>query len=731
MPRSSRSRWPGRLSSRWLVLALIALQAGAAGCPRPTPAPLAFASDGPALQLEDDDDRAFEHDEVLALADAAPDRAGRQHALVAALGQRLARAGARRQLDLLASTVDELASMWRDRPGEAGPALTSLVPALRAARDQLAGAGLDLATVRALVLLAEAEPAGRAAALAEVDEIAGYLDDLDRAEVGPGGEGARFLPILVEVARQLPLPWLVDRSIVALRARQATISALLDAGTTPSEQGLEVLRAHRDVLSTSHHIAGLLARADRIGELAPTLLTVRGIGSDDALSRWAGEVERASAAAPWLELASALARGRAGDRSGRGAADDEPGDADAAFRVAREAVRRFPADDQALAAAAEHAARAGRDRAARDLAAALARRRPDDRHAVARASEHFADAIGVVGFAGRLGEARRLHHEASALLDAARIQPTLVAGHRASLDVALGRSAIVHGYLDQGLALLAAANRQVPSPIALEVAGTVALKRGQPEAALPQFAQALRLTGTDALTDVVRRGTLHRLAAEAATATGQVEDAAQHYLKALGVWSELGQLQGELPAAISGQRLVESGRALWAMGAHDKGLDLFEVAMAIDGDGADTHEQVVAFLLGQDRLDDALAAVHRALPARALAERSKAYMALWVLAETRRAGRGDDPVVRTYLAGLDGGLWWHQLARAATGRAPWAGLHGGSRLEQAELAYYRAMLGGGADAAADLRQVVASDLVLFYEYDAALRHLAAASPPPS
>ena len=114
-----------------------------------------------------------------------------------------------------------------------------------------------------------------------------------------------------------------------------------------------------------------------------------------------------------------------------------------------------------------------------------------------------------------------------------------------------------------------------------------------------------------------------------------------------------------------------------------------------------------------------------------MAERSKAYMALWVLAETRRAGRGDDPVVRTYLAGLDGGLWWHQLARAATGRAPWAGLHGGSRLEQAELAYYRAMLGGGADAAADLRQVVASDLVLFYEYDAALRHLAAASPPPS
>jgi hypothetical protein len=106
-------------------------------------------------------------------------------------------------------------------------------------------------------------------------------------------------------------------------------------------------------------------------------------------------------------------------------------------------------------------------------------------------------------------------------------------------------------------------------------------------------------------------------------------------------------------------------------------------------------------------------------------------MSLWVLAEARRRGVDPDPLAIDHLRSRDGRLWYDRLAQLATGRATIADLrrHATTRARRAELAYYSAVLGigdrGRPPTDAELRAlfdaVIATDMVLFFEYDMA-RH---------
>jgi hypothetical protein len=161
---------------------------------------------------------------------------------------------------------------------------------------------------------------------------------------------------------------------------------------------------------------------------------------------------------------------------------------------------------------------------------------------------------------------------------------------------------------------------------------------------------------------------------------------------------------------------------------------MLEKAIDIDSDGADTHIQVVAFLVTQGEYARALDAYHRAVIADRIGDYHKVYMSLWLLGEARRLGVAPDPLAVEYLGERDGGLWHDELARLATGRVGVAELAGRahSRARKAELAYYTAALGAGeagggrppAEIRALLEHVVATDMVLFFEYDMARRWLA-------
>ena len=98
-------------------------------------------------------------------------------------------------------------------------------------------------------------------------------------------------------------------------------------------------------------------------------------------------------------------------------------------------------------------------------------------------------------------------------------------------------------------------------------------------------------------------------------------------------------------------------------------------------------------------------------------------MSLWMLAEARRIGQSPDPLVREYLASRKGRLWYHHLARFATGRVDRASLEprANTRGRRAELLYYTAVLDNGEPQAIRrlLHGVLDTDMIMFYEYDMA------------
>src|ERR1051325_4362628 len=81
-----------------------------------------------------------------------------------------------------AALLDQLTSLWQDDPGAVGRGLAEHAALLRAMRAMFAKSGALEPAAQTLILLAEVEPAGRAARLAELDEVLGFADELAVAD---------------------------------------------------------------------------------------------------------------------------------------------------------------------------------------------------------------------------------------------------------------------------------------------------------------------------------------------------------------------------------------------------------------------------------------------------------------------------------------------------------------------------------------------------------------------
>src|SRR6202012_5453728 len=132
----------------------------------------------------------------------------------------------------------------------------------------------------------------RGARLSEIDEVLAFAADIHT------GSAALMSPTVVA----LPPRGVVDRYAAVLEARQQAISEQLAQG-----KGLEVTGDLHDVALTARRIAGAFARAGRIGEIAPHLAKLEGLGEDGALRSLAAEIASGRASAgKYAELARML-----------------------------------------------------------------------------------------------------------------------------------------------------------------------------------------------------------------------------------------------------------------------------------------------------------------------------------------------------------------------------------------------------------------------------------------
>jgi tetratricopeptide (TPR) repeat protein len=695
-----------------LVVARAGLAAALTACAgqaRPAAPDFGPVVDAP-YQLADDLDRAELRDRLWALPAGAERTALRQE-LTAAHVARAQEHVARGRWHLVHEALLDLAGLYQGESAALGPALAPHRDALARIAGTLRRSGADAEIVTALVLAHAAAAGDPAGDRAELDEVLAFLDELGMAEHGEVGRHARSLPALEPVVKRCAPPWLVDLYVERVVARQRLVSDRLNRDGA----SFALVAAHRDVLTAARAVAGALARDGRAAAIAAAIRPIDGIGEDESITVRAAAIADGGSARDWTQLARVL----------RSDGKDGPADdAEAALAVSLAGLVRFPDDATLLAAAADHAAAQGRLQQPIALLERARRVAPADAELADRLADLYRERLAQLAFGGRPRAAR-------ARLAAVEDFHRQLAGRdrRTSLARTLatvGRGLVSQGLLDDAIELLERSARLAPSAEAYEMLGTVAIKRERWDEAQAHLAAGLRLQATTPSARYARAKLL-RLAGDAAGGAGDTGTARKLWIATLATWADLGD-ELDLPPNLAGERLIESGRALWALGDAERAVELFETAVDVDPSGGDTHVQVVAFFILHDRFSDALDAFHRGLGADRVGDYHKVYMSLWVLAEARRRGVDADPLAVDYLRGRDGGLWYDRLAQLATGRAPIATLRdqANTRARRAELAYYTAVLGVGDAASPDeLRAlfdaVIATDMVLFFEYDMA-RH---------
>jgi len=707
------------------ALLLVLLLGLVAACPRPRGAHHG-GEFGPVTdstwELEDESDWQEVRDQMYGLT-PGPARQRLRVELAAAQVDRIGRWLDANRPNLAYEAMLDLARLWSDDPEALGADLRGHRSAIERARATFARAGADGEVVLALVLLAEIDPAHRDQAWKDIDEVLGFADELASTEHGTQAVRGRPIQILQPIALALPLRVVTDRYVDLVVARQAAVSGALAA----QGASFELVRAHGDVLKAARNLGAALARAGRPTEIAGRIARFQGIGADEALAKKAAAITGAGATArDWAVLARAF-RSKATE-------DDDPASARA---VALAGLARFPKDATLVAAMAQ--ASVGMDRVHEPirLLEGLRARGAGDAKIAAELSDLYRQRLAALAFDDHPVAAGKRLEELEAFLRSAKKETP---GGKWDSELAdamatMGRGLVAQGELEAAIGYLRRSVELDPDPDAYEMLATVALKREHFDEARTFAERGAKLAARDKSgASQYARAKLLKLAGDALAGLGDLDTAMHRWTDSLEIWADLGG-EAQLPPALAGERLVQAGQLLWSLGQKDEAERLLDGAVDVDPDGADTHTQVVAFLILQGEYGRALDAFQRAVIADQIGDFHKVYMSLWMLAEARRRGIAPDPLAVEYLQHRDGVLWYDDMARLATGRRTIAQLRprATSRARKAELAYYTAVLGlgGAARKKAEVREllehVVATDMVLFFEYDMA-RHWLAAAP---
>ena len=667
------------------------------------------------VALRDDSDRDQTIDRLWVLpAGAERDRVRTDVAM--AVARRIGDAIVEERPFAAAVLLDQLTWMWQSDPSTVGRGLAPHAELLKQLRAMFAKSGALEPAIQTLVLLAEIEPAQRAEHVAEIEEILAFADELAIADNGPTAVRAQPIQLLQPTALALPLPWLVDRYVAMLTDRQRAIQQLID------KQGasLQLVRAHHDILTSSRRIANVLARAGRATEIHAALGKLKGLGTERELATRAEILAAQPTALAYAELADELR------------VDDHAPDSAAALAVCTSGLAKFPGDVTLAIAAAGDARALGRvDQAIQLYESALRGSEDVDSAAALRLGKLYGERIQRLAGGGRPRAANDAWRGALAFTDrSAKDHPHMVWQQTAAIaESALGKGLASQGLIADAKHALVGSLERAPSIDAYETLTTIEVQTDRFTSAQAWAHSGLSMLGDKSSGDRYRRAKLERIEGDALRGLGKHKEAATRYLDALRTWASLGEAK-DLPRTVAAERLLDSGRAMFGMGDPDPAVDLVMRAVEIDADTADISAGAVAFLIEAGRYRDAIDAYHRGLGAN-LSDFYKIYMSLWIAGEAKRLGEPLDRLAADYLGGRQGDTWYEMLARAATGRLPYAALAAAATTgpRQAELAFYTAVLEldpAQVTPAAKKKlytQVLAAKVVLDAEYDLARRYL--------
>ncbi|MEO6953549.1 MAG: hypothetical protein ABI321_17230 [Polyangia bacterium] len=560
-------------------------------------------------------------------------------------------------------------------------------------------------------------------------EIIVWLEQGGGDEDGPDG-ATRVIDDLEAVARVFPSPFVVEE--LERRYHEVRLPA-------PARSAHQSMRALRELMneeqraSRAYEIARLYLRVSEITRAASEMAAMRTGGKlrgDE--TGFAQLVEKAAArdavATDWVALAMSIIR-QSRERNG----DDR----DVALQVCRDAEVRFPkAIEPGLCAGqlALSMEQLGTAQRAFEAVRAIDPSRREAWEALAHIYESrlfqvvTEEDLDVSGLPAALAKVEAFHAEATKRFPTQPLDPGV-----AGAVFQVGRGYYNAGHIPEAEKYLQRSIDLQPNRDALELLAQIRLKRNDPQRAAVLVERAINL-GTGAKEEqLYRRAKLRRLLADAVEAAGDTKAAAQTRRGAVEDWDvllDLGLQQKEFAA----EALLERGKLLYQLGDREEGLH--SLARAIDTlpDHGSSYADVIAFLIPRAELADALDAYHRALGRSEVTDYLKVYCSLWIVDLAHRAGQPEDPLALAYLRSADGGKWFDDLARWSTGRESEAELvkRADTQARKAECAFYRSMKAlrdGHTDEAQRLwKEVIATDMMAFFEYDMASMYLRGGAP---
>jgi len=678
-----------------------------AGLPAPGDAP---------YQLADDDDLDAER----ARFDAMPQGPARdllRRRLAAEYASRIDDSLARKRWDAAYSAFQRMVGLWSARElAASGPKeLARHLPSILRLRSTFARAGADHQSCGTLYVLSAIDSPRAKGYIDEIEEIFAYSDHLNVAEFGNGAERARPIEILEGVAAFFPTPTVIDRLIALYLARQKAIDARIRA----SGADFNLIRAHgAGVLRTTWYVTGILAKAKRLREAPAVVAKIGGIGDDPDLRRL---LTRALAPAAKDEDWVVLSRYFRSE-------DEDKSDLEAQLAILEAGLAIHPQSARLNIEAGNTAVELDRVPMAvrffeRGLATSTSDRNSSERLAALYEGQVITLALGarVKAATETLARFEAFHERAESHFDRP-LKPDL-----ADAYAAMGQGLVSLGDLDRARRYLRQSVRQRPTFSALEVLGTIELKRGHFGDAGSYFRRALQVP-IENDRQHFRFNKLLRLAGEAAAGTGDQKRARRYFEGAMDRWQGV-LAKYDLSSDLLAELLIETGKVQWAMKDPDSAIEAFDAAVDAAPESELVAAEVVAFYVGHDRYRDALDVYHRALESQQMSDEIKVYMSLWMIAEARLDGTTPDPFATDFIAKRSSDLWQDQLARYADGRLSMEEIKklATTRRRQSELLFYGAVLheaGRDKERAADLlRRVEAGNMILDFEYDLARRWL--------
>jgi tetratricopeptide (TPR) repeat protein len=712
------------MSLRRLVapLALVAACAHAPHSAPPSSAGASVTPVGPVQPVGSEDEYNSARAEYDALVLHAPERPARRAALEAYLLKTLRedldrghREDAYDQLKQAATLYDpeELSGTIKDEPLREAAVRIEQAFKKRGAHEEV---------LVALALERKLAP-NDAAVRARYDEVTSWLraGGATESEMGMMLDGrGRVIEDLETVSRLWPSPFVVaELTRLYLERHDAGLANdPLGLGRRPRGRGndLRALLQAGPRPSTAYDLTRLYLRIDKPEEAVAKMNLIKTPQPGDEqikklIEHWASKQATPGDA---INVAGLLAQGHA--------------DADVAERVCVDATARFPsapephlcagqiamARDQLVVAMREFEAARQAQPTSREIWQQLARLWEQRLFALVNTEN-----LDVSQLEPLLKKVEAFHEAAHKQFPTEPLHPSM-----ADALFEVGRGYYNVGRMDKAIDYIQRSVAIEPSATALEQMGQIKLKKGDAKEAIALFERGIAVKKSERVEEVYWRAKLRRELADAHEAAGDAAGAETARKAALADWDQLAQI-GTLSTDGKAESGIERAKLYYQLGDRDQSLANFEAAIDAAPDRAGTYADVIAFLVPRGELDEALDAYHRALGRNEVTDYLKVYCSLWIVDLARRAKAPVDPLASSYLASTDGGKWYDDLARWATGRESDEQLLArvDTPARKAESSYYRAMRAvekGDNDTAKTLwKAVVDTDMMAFFEYDMA------------